>query len=83
MSNMAHPTPRLKRLDMRQARGHLHPQVRAGRTYLAKIDGAYFVGQFSHQWYGLSFLGWHGTAIQFDAPGTNASTWQQLWEIVA
>jgi hypothetical protein len=76
-------TPRLKRIDLQKAHQHECPGVVAdGKTeYLARIGGQFFAGTFSRQWYGLDFQGWHGMGYQFDAPGENASTWEELWEI--
>lgn len=89
---------KLKPIDLMKATGkegvskrvyHCHPDISTGKSYLAKIGGAYFAGKFSNQWYGLNFDGWHGNGLQwhgnglqFDMPGTNASTWEALWEIV-
>lgn len=62
---------------------HWHPDIRSNRQYLALIGGEFFAGRFSSQWYGWSFDGWINDAgLQLDKPGTNASPWQGLWEIV-
>lgn len=59
-----------------------HPDIKESKTYLAQIDGGFFVGQFSLPWYGWSFDGWGGGGgLQLDKPGTNHSMWQGLWEI--
>ena len=73
-----------KRLSMRKADGHNHPDIKCGKRYRCKIDGQIFYGKFSRQWYGLFFEDWlPGTiGIQFDAPGTNSSTWEGVWEKV-
>lgn len=69
---------RLKKIDLRKAKEHNHPDIKVGKTnYLAKIGGELVVGQFTCQWYGLSL-----DNVQFDAPGYNSSEWEGLWEIV-
>lgn len=84
---------RLKKIDLRRccrkksednsAGISDHPDIFAETPYLAKIDGQYFAGQFEPEWYGWSFDGWGGGGgLQLDKPGTNASLWQGLWEIV-
>ena len=81
-------TPRLVRVDLKRCTSkigsggfHGHPDITAARYYLAKIDGAFYAGRFSKQWYGWSFDGWEGVGLQLDKPGTNESLWQDLWEI--
>lgn len=58
-----------------------HPHINKNKQYLAKIDGDYFAGNFSEQWYGWSFNGWGENGLQLDKPGTNKSRWKGLWEI--
>jgi len=59
-----------------------HPDIRPGRgNYLVRYDGRFYAGKFSMQWYGLNFEGIYDSGAQFDAPGTNASSWQDVWEI--
>lgn len=60
----------------------VHPDIKIEDEYLVQIDGDLFCGQFIMQWYGLTFDGWFGTKLQFDAPGTNGSKWQAIWRIV-
>ncbi len=60
-----------------------HPDIKDDAHYLARIDDGFFAGTFSEEWYGWSFDGWGGGGgLQLDKPGTNASSWQGLWEIV-
>lgn len=74
---------KLKKINLKKSDGHNHPYIRTdGSYYLVKIHGALFVGNFSSQWYGLCFHGGVGRMIQFDAPGTNASQWQGIWEVM-
>lgn len=62
---------------------HGHPDITSKARYLALIGGSWFAGGFSRQWYGWSFDGWGGGGgLQLDKPGTNASSWQALFEIV-
>jgi hypothetical protein len=73
---------KLKALDMSLSDRHNHPQVNCKRNYLCKIGGQYFAGKFSREWFGLVFDHWIYNSLQFDAPGTNGSKWEQIWEIV-
>lgn len=85
-------TPTLKPIDLKKCcelpgsdsgDPQWHPDINEKSWYLAKIDGEYFAGRFSRQWYGWSFDGWDGgSGLQLDKPGTNSSDWQGLWEIV-
>lgn len=80
-------TPILIRVDLRKcvkSEGsgyHDHPDISIKKRYLAKIDGEFFVGKFTREWYGFSFDGWHDVGCQLDKPRTNGSDWQGLWEI--
>jgi hypothetical protein len=73
---------RLKPIDLSKAEGHECPGIKPRKHYLCLIDGQFFAGEFDRQWYGLNFCGWRDVGLQFDAPGTNASRWQAVWEIV-
>jgi hypothetical protein len=76
------PTPKLKRIDLRKGDGHEHPDIKIGKTrYLAKIGNDFWCGTFNRQWYGLNFHGWYGRSLQYDKPGTNSSSWTDLWEL--
>ena len=59
----------------------IHPDIKLGAKYLAKCGGQFAAGSFSMQWYGLNFQGFYPAGHQFDAPGTNHSDWEALWEI--
>jgi len=58
-----------------------HPDISSKKTYLVKIDGKFFLGKFSRQWYGWNFDDWGTSGIQLDKPGTNSSDWQGIWEL--
>jgi len=74
---------RLVPVDLSKAEESECPGIKTGRTqYLCLIGGEFFAGTFNRQWYGLNFEGWHDVGLQFDAPGTNASRWQAVWEIL-
>lgn len=74
--------PQLNAVDLGRARASDHPDIREGQQYLALIDSEYVTGEFVREHYGWSFDGGMWPAgLQFDAPGTNASPWQALWEI--
>ena len=74
-------TPKLIPVSMKNADKHMLPGISFKKTYLCKIGGAFWVGQFTKVWFGLHFTGWGWGGIQFDAPGTNSSEWQAVWEI--
>ena len=80
--------PKLKEIDlskcsMKEGGYHEHSDISSKKQYLAKIGGRFFAGTFSREWYGWTFDGWCGVSgMQLDKPGTNASTWQRLWEII-
>jgi len=73
---------KLKALNMKLANEHEHPQVDCRKQYLILYHGNFYAGRFSRQWYGLNFEGVYPAGLQFDEPGTNASNWKQIWEIV-
>jgi hypothetical protein len=85
------PKIKLVALDMKrcfnvQSEGsyHTHPDIKVGQKYqyLCLIDGRFYIGSFRKVWFGLNFDGWGGrSGLQLDAPGTNCSDWQQIWEI--
>ena len=75
---------RLIAIDLSQAYQHECPGINDKDSFLALIDGQFFAGTFSRQWYGWNFEGWTPNSIaglQFDAPGWNSSDWQALWRI--
>ena len=59
-----------------------HPDISLRKNYLIKYDGRFYAGKFGREWYGLNFNGVYDAGAQFDKPGTNASSWQGVWEIV-
>lgn len=75
--------PRFIPVNLRKGKEHKHPDIKVGRVrYLAKFEGDWHIGTFSRQWYGLHFdCDWGASGIQFDAPGSNGSTWQKLYRI--
>jgi hypothetical protein len=80
--NRGFKTPRLVEIDLSKSFEHSHPDIVEDRVYLARIDGQFHTGTFSHELYGWNFEGgpWQ-TGLQFDAPGWNSSSWEALWEI--
>ncbi len=50
-------TPKLKKIDLSKIVDCDHPDIKVGRNYMAKIDGEFYYGKFSRQWYGLNFDG--------------------------
>lgn len=78
----------LEEVDLTQADKHECPGIneagpeRDGDWYLAFVCGEFMVGKFSRQHYGLNFdCDWGASGVQFDAPGSNASSWMALWRI--
>lgn len=47
--------PKLIALDMSKANKHQHPDIDLNKTYMCSIDGKFFVGHFSREWFGLTF----------------------------
>jgi hypothetical protein len=76
--------PRLKPISLARATEHRCPGVVVGKKlYLAKIGGEFHLGRFGREWYGLNFdTPAYGAGIQFDAPGSNSSEWEALWELI-
>ncbi len=74
--------PKLIPIDLSQGHNHKLPGIVLGKLYLVKYDGQYAIGDFTRQWYGLSFNGFYDAGLQFDAPGSNSSRWQAVWEFV-
>lgn len=58
-----------------------HPDIELGKKYLVKFNGAWYLGLFTRQWYGWSFIDWGTSGKQFDTPGQNSSTWQAIIEL--
>lgn len=78
--------PKLKKIDLsksyKKAEKTFCPGINSRSDFLAKINNQWFAGKFSKEWYGWNFDGWFGVGLQFDPPGTNGSTWQELYEIL-
>ena len=74
-------TPKLIKINMRRADGSNHPDIDCRKNYLVRVGGNFYAGKFERQWYGLNFVGIYDAGCQFDALGTNASSWQDIWEI--
>lgn len=86
---MKTPKLKLKPIDLskscKKKDGHGlqdHPDISTKKQYLIKWDGRYYAGGFSMEWYGLNFEGIYDAGLQYDAPGTNCSHWQAIWEII-
>lgn len=76
-------TPVLKEVDMSKADGHECQEIELNKLYLVKHHGQFMVGQFNRVWFGLNFHPNYGhNSFQFDAPGTNASSWEAIWEFI-
>jgi hypothetical protein len=75
---------RLKKVNLKTANKHECPEIKTGleHPYLIKVGGQWFAGTFNRQWYGLNFFGWFGGSLQFDAPGSNSSRWEEVYEII-
>lgn len=81
MTTTKRKAPKLVRIPIEEAERHECPGINDKDTFLCKIAGRFYAGEFSRQWYGWNFdAGSHG--IQFDAPGWNASEWEEIWKIV-
>lgn len=71
--------PNLTEIDLTKTTKQSGGGLEVGPTYLVMYDGQFFVGQFSQQWYGLSFCGIYDAGAQYDPPGENYSSWQKIW----
>lgn len=79
---------RLQRVDMTRARqlpgseyGWTCPGIVVGERYLVLYDGAFYVGCFSGQWFGLNFDGVYDSGVEFEPPGEGHSEFQGVWRI--
>jgi len=74
--------PRLKKIDLKKSHAHNCPGIKADSktSYLVKYANHWYAGTFCKVWFGISFDGWVAP-LQFDQPGTNASEWQEVYEI--
>lgn len=69
-------------IDLSKATENECPGINENDYFLARIDGEFYFGQFSRQWYGWNFDDdWGCSGHQFDAPGSNRSGWQALWKL--
>lgn len=59
---------KLKNIRRKQSWGDCQDrQIHCRKTYLVKIYGQWFAGQFSRERYGLSFINWGCGGIQLDS----------------
>lgn len=79
---------KLVELDLTKSIKHDHPDIRTdGTQYLVALKGCndtgtrFYAGTFSRVHFGLSFNGWVNH-LQYDAPGTNCSRYERIWEII-
>jgi hypothetical protein len=77
--------PKLKKIDLTKGNhSNRHPDINhkaSHKQYLAKINEQWMAGFFIMSGKVLNFsCGWQ--AYQYDKPGTNASCWQELYEII-
>lgn len=92
MKKQKEPKIRLKKIDLSKCAHKkdgactndltIHPDISLKKNYLVLWDGIYAAGTFNMQWYGLNFNGIFDAGLQFDAPGTNSSAWEAVWEII-
>jgi hypothetical protein len=68
--------PKLVEIDLAKADDDEHPDIKKGVFYLALIEGAYYAGKFSRQWYGWNF------ESVYDAGYQLSYGIDRLWEIV-
>ncbi len=75
--------PNLIQIDISKANRHECSSIDLEKSYIVKIDGQWYAGKFCRQWYGLNFnYAPNSVGIQFDAPGYNSSSWEEVYEIV-
>ena len=74
----------LKEIDLTKGNKHEHPDIRCdGTHYVVDWGGHLLIGTFGRVVFGLNFSWfWGATSLQFDAPGSNYSSWRKLWEVM-
>lgn len=72
---------KLIEIDLTKGENKVHPEFDSTDWFLVKVFGKFLVGKFGKTWFGYNF---HGgvMCIQYDMPGTNASSWEKVWKIV-
>jgi hypothetical protein len=65
--------PKLKQIPLNRIYNCEHPDIQLEKFYLVKVDGNYYAGKFTREWYGLVF-----DDYQLDGDG-----WEGIWEIVS
>lgn len=75
------PVPFLVPIDLTKGTKSSHPDFRADQLYLYKVGGLWCCGRPHRQWFGWPFSGWIGGTIQWDAPGSNSSSWEYIFEL--
>ena len=80
---MSNVTIRLKEIDLSKAIGHECDGLNCKDNFLCRINNRFYLGRFTRQWYGLNFSEVYPAGLQFDAPRTNRSEWQQVWRVIS
>ena len=70
-------SPKLEKINLNKRDKCTHPNINTRSSYLAKINGSWYAGKFSKQWYGLNFEAVYDAGIQL-----NDEDWEELYEIV-
>lgn len=76
-------TPKLIEIDLTKGDKHEHPDFDENGYYLVKFSDRWYFGQPQRVWFGWHFACGFGVCggFQFDAPGSNHSSWEKMYEI--
>ncbi|MBU0959072.1 MAG: hypothetical protein KKB31_03955 [Nanoarchaeota archaeon] len=58
---------KLEKINLNKVENCNHPEINTRCSYLARINGGWYAGKFSRQWYGLNFDNWGCSGIQLDS----------------
>ena len=86
--------PKLKKIDLKRRHESIagkmnpdragHPDITENKEYLAKINGTWYAGRFTMQWYGWNFGEVYDAGYQlwYDGLSPDKDGWEELYEIV-
>lgn len=69
-------TPRLEKINLGKRKDCNHPNINTRTSYLAKINGRWYAGKFTREWYGLNFDSVYDSGLQLNDPD-----WEELYRI--
>ena len=69
-------TPKLEKINLGKRKDCNHPDINTQASYLAKIEGEWYAGRFTREWYGLNFNAVYRAGYQL-----NFGDWEELYKI--